>query len=127
MSIEFCLDLEFGTARNPLDLSPPFDVGDETLCGDVGLLSLLSKDGAARSSGIEIPLAWLGRLAWPGRLVDGFVAAPSSPFGLYGSPCNVEGELGMAPRATASLSISWGEFMLLLTAEVSIVMVGLHE
>jgi hypothetical protein len=57
--MEFCLDLDPGTARNPIDLSPHLDAGDETLCGDVGRLSLslLSKDVEARSSGIEVLLA----------------------------------------------------------------------
>jgi hypothetical protein len=55
-----------------------------------------------------------------------FADAPSLPDGLDGSPCRVDGELGMALRATASLSISWGGLMLLLTADVSIVMVGLR-
>ena len=60
-------------------------------------------------------------------MLRGFVFVPSVPEGLDGSPCNVEGELGMALRATPSLSIDWGGLILLLTAEVSIVIVGLHE
>lgn len=54
-SIEFCLDRNPGTARK--SLPPPLDVGDETLCGEVGLLSLLSKEVEARSSGTDIRLA----------------------------------------------------------------------
>lgn len=91
-------------------LSPPLDVGDETLCGDVGRLSLsiclsdrLSKDGAARRF-IE---DWLPWLAWPvyrGRLDE--LPAPSFKKGLDGSPWRVEGELGSAFKATESLSIS---------------------
>lgn len=60
--MEFCLDLSPGTARNPWDLSP-LEVGEEILCGEVGLLSLLSKDPDALSSGIDIRLAWLVELA----------------------------------------------------------------
>ena len=59
-SIEFCLDLKPGTARNPpVALSPPLDVGEDTLCGEVGLLSRLSKEVEARSSGTDIRLAVL--------------------------------------------------------------------
>ena len=59
--MEFCLDLETGTARNAFDLSPHRAVGDETLWGDVGLLSLslLSNDDEARNSGIDTRLGWL--------------------------------------------------------------------
>jgi hypothetical protein len=55
--MEFCLDLALGTAKKPVDLSPPLEVGDDILCGDVGLLSRLSKEFDARSSGIDILLA----------------------------------------------------------------------
>ena len=50
---------------------------------------------------------------------------PSTPSGLDGSPCRVDVELGKALRATASLSMFCGG-LILLTAEVSIVIVGLH-
>lgn len=46
--------------------------------------------------------------------------------GLEDSPCNVGGELGKGLKATASLSMTCGGLRL-LTAEVSIVIVGLLD
>jgi len=48
-SRELPRDLAPGTARKLCEF-PHCDAGDETLCGDVGLLSLLSNEFAARSS-----------------------------------------------------------------------------
>jgi hypothetical protein len=52
---------------------------------------------------------------------------PSWPDGLDGSAGPVAGAFGNALRATASLSISWAglPMVVILTADVSIVMVGL--
>jgi len=50
VSNEFPLDREPGTARKLCESFPHLDVGDDTLCGEVGLLSLLSKEFAARKS-----------------------------------------------------------------------------
>ena len=50
-STEFPLDLVLGTAKNWCGSALPFAVGEDTLCGEVGLLSLLSKEFAGRSSG----------------------------------------------------------------------------
>ena len=96
----------------------PLDVGDETLCGDVGRLSLLSNDPDGLNSGTDIRLAWLGVLLCP---------FPDVSFldGLDGSTA-LSGQGDIARRATASLSMFWGG-LILLTAEVSIVIVGLWK
>ena len=103
-------------------MSAPLEVGEETLCGDVGRLSLLSNDPDPLNSGIDILLDWLGVVLCCGWLLDPF-PAPSFLEGLDGSD-RVVGDVEIALRATASLSMAWGG-LVLLTADVSIVMVGL--
>lgn len=84
--------------------SAKFFVGEDTLCGETGLLPLLSKDWELRTPGGE---------DWEG----GETVSTSSP----GSCCAWElwELLGMAARGRA-LSMSTGG----LTADVSMVMVG---
>lgn len=121
-STEFCLDLAPGTDKNPCDLSAHFDVGEEMLWGEVGRLSLLSNDSFPRGSGIEDLLALLLWLA----LLCKTVAAEDALSVLeeVDSSCEKDGELGIGRRGTASGTISCGG-LVLLTAEVSIVIVGL--
>lgn len=108
-SRELPLDLAPGTARK-LCVFPHCDVGDETLCGDVGLLSLLSNEFAARNSvgGVE-------------RCCGGCDSCDDCDEGSVTFPlCNNDRLSGRLPKGTA-LPISG---LLLLTAEVSIVIVG---
>lgn len=107
-SRELPRDLAPGTARKLCGF-PHCDAGDETLCGDVGLLSLLSNEFAARSS-TGVDRCWDGCDSCDG-CDEGSVTFPL---------CDDDRLSGILPKGTA-FPISG---LLLLTAEVSIVIVG---
>ena len=107
-SRELPRDLAPGTARKLCGF-PHCDAGDETLCGDVGLLSLLSNEPAARRS-IEVDRCW-----------DGCDSCDDCDEGsVTFALCDDDRLSGILPKRPA-FPISG---LLLLTAEVSIVIVG---
>ena len=104
-SRELPRDLAPGTARKLCGF-PHCDAGDETLCGDVGLLSLLSNEPAARSS-IGVDRCWENCDSCD----EGSIMFPL---------CDDDRLSGILSKRSA-FPISGS---LLLTAEVSIVIVG---